>query len=104
MNGGDMLKNKNVILALVLVAVVLSISCAPGNYRWDPNVTGSKPANFWAGLWHGLIVIITFIISLFNKSVKIYEVNNYGWPYNFGFILGLMCSIGGGLRFTRKRR
>jgi hypothetical protein len=100
-----MFKNKKyLILALILCAIFLLTSCAPGNYRWDPNMPGSKPANFWAGLWHGIIIIITFIISLFNKSVKIYEVNNYGWPYNLGFVLGVMISVGGGLRHTRKRR
>jgi hypothetical protein len=100
-----MFKNKKyLILALILCAIFLTTSCAPGNYRWDPNMPGSKPANFWAGLWHGIIIIITFIISLFNKSVKIYEVNNYGWPYNLGFVLGVMISVGGGLRHTRKRR
>jgi uncharacterized integral membrane protein len=100
-----MLKNRRyLVLALIIGVIVITVSCAPGNYRWNPNITGSKPANFWAGLWHGIIIIITFIISLFNKNVKIYEVNNYGWPYNLGFILGLMCSVGGGFRFTRKRR
>jgi hypothetical protein len=100
-----MFKNKKyLILALILCAIFLLTSCAPGNYRWNPNMPGSKPANFWAGLWHGIIIIVTFIISLFNRNVKIYEVNNYGWPYNLGFILGLMISVGGSFRHTRKRR
>ena len=105
MIGGIMIKYKKyIIFALVLLVVFIGLSCAPGNYRWDPNVQGSKPANFWAGLWHGIIVVITFIVSLFNKRVGIYEVNNYGWPYNLGFILGLSLSIGGGFRFTRKKK
>ena len=100
-----MFKNrKYLVLALILCVIFVLTSCAPGNYRWNPSMPGSKPANFWAGLWHGIIIIVTFIISLFNKNVKIYEVNNYGWPYNLGFILGLMMSVGGGFRFTRKRR
>lgn len=48
----------------------------------------AKPAGFWAGLWHGIILPITFIISLFNPKVNIYETNNTGKGYNFGFILG----------------
>ncbi len=99
-----MLKNKKyLLLALVLVVILISLSCAPGNYRWNPNIEGSKPAGFWAGLWHGIIVVITFIISLFNKHINIYEVNNYGWTYNLGFVLGLFISVGGGFRFTRKK-
>jgi hypothetical protein len=100
-----MLKYKKyIIFMLVLVVVFIGLSCAPGNYRWDPTIEGSKPANFWAGLWHGIIIIITFIISLFTNAVKIYETNNYGWSYNLGFILGLFLSIGGGLKIRRKKR
>jgi hypothetical protein len=99
-----MFKNKKyLVLLLILCAIFLTTSCAPGNYRWDPNVQGSKPANFWAGLWHGLIIFVTFIISLFNKTVKIYEVNNYGWSYNLGYIVGLMIWFSGS-RITKKRR
>lgn len=95
---------KYLVLALILCAILITMSCAPGNYRWNPNIENSKPAGFWAGLWHGIIVIITFIISLFNKQVVIYEVNNYGWTYNLGFILGLFGSIGGGIKVTRPKK
>jgi hypothetical protein len=53
-------------------------------------------AGFWRGLWHGIIAPITFIISLFNKNIGIYEVYNNGGWYNFGFMLGLSMSLGGG--------
>lgn len=45
-----------------------------------------------------MISFITFIISLFNKDVNIYEVHNAGWPYNLGFILGIMMAYGGGAK------
>jgi len=32
---------------------------------------GAEPAGFWAGLWHGIIAPITFIVSLFNPGVRI---------------------------------
>jgi hypothetical protein len=31
-------------------------------------------AGFWLGLWHGIICPVTFLISLFNDNVNIYEV------------------------------
>jgi len=91
------------LLALALV-LVLAAGCAPGNERWRAE-TG-RPANFWAGLWHGLIIIVTFIVSLFTSDVRIYEVNNVGWAYNLGFVLGATISLGGGARSAthRKRR
>lgn len=58
----------------------------------------AKPAGFWAGLWHGLILPITFIIRLFNPNVGVYEINNNGRWYDFGFFLGVSGSVGGGTR------
>lgn len=87
-------------LVLFVFALFILSSCAPGNERFDVN-----PAGFWMGLWHGLISFVTFIISLFNHDVNIYEVNNNGGWYNFGFILGIMIIYGGGSKSScRKRR
>ncbi len=58
----------------------------------------AKPAGFWAGLWHGIILPITFIIRLFNPNVGIYEINNNGKWYDFGFFLGVSGSLGGTTR------
>jgi hypothetical protein len=59
-------------------------------------VPGAKPAGFWAGLWHGLISPITFLVSLFSPNVRIYETNNRGRWYDFGFIIGVSGAFGGG--------
>ena len=58
-------------------------------------VAGSKPAGFWAGVWHGLICPITFLVSLFVDGVRIYEHNNRGRLYYFGFVLGASAAFGG---------
>jgi hypothetical protein len=50
---------------------------------------GARPAGFWAGLWHGIIAPIPFIVSLFAGGVRIYEANNIGRWYDFGFMLGI---------------
>ncbi len=70
---------------LVLLAAVVA-GCAAG----DPKFTEAEPAGFWYGIWHGLIIIITFVISLFSDQTVIYEVNNSGGWYNFGFVLGVL--------------
>ena len=57
---------------------------------------GASPAGFWAGVWHGLVAPIAFIVSLFNPSVGIYEINNNGRWYDFGFLIGISGSVGGG--------
>ena len=57
---------------------------------------GAERAGFLAGFWHGLILPLAFIVSLFNTGVRIYEKHNRGRWYDFGFIIGASISIGGG--------
>ena len=96
------------ILVSILLAALLLTSCAAG-----PNTMANQPgpegevAGFWTGLWHGFISFFTFIISLFNSDVSVYEVHNNGGWYNFGFILGIMMFYGGsggsGCRASRRK-
>lgn len=80
------------IAVLAMMCLVMCLfGCAANNEMYL-----SSPAGFWAGLWHGLICIVTFIISLFTGSVGIYEVNNSGTWYDFGFILGAVIALGHG--------
>ena len=53
-------------------------------------------AGFWLGLWHGMILPFTFVVSLFTDNLGIYEVHNSGAWYNFGFLLGAAIVLGGG--------
>ena len=81
---------------IVLVVVLLLAGCAAG-----PNTMaghGADQAGFWLGLWQGLISPITFIVSLFNDNVNIYEVHNDGNWYNFGFMLGVSIVFSGTAR------
>jgi hypothetical protein len=85
------------LLFVALVCVVLS-GCAAGSnpFKDTPKDSSEKPAGFFLGLWHGMIILITFIVSLFKSSVGIYEVHNTGFGYNFGFLLGILIIYGGG--------
>jgi hypothetical protein len=71
------------------------MSNKPYNILWvaGPNskfqAKGAKPAGFWVGLWHGIIAPIIFLIGLFTPKVRIYEINNNGRWYDFGFVLGI---------------
>jgi hypothetical protein len=80
-------------LGAVLALLTLSACAAGPNAMID---TGQDPAGFWLGLWQGFITPITFLISLFTTEVNIYEVQNNGNWYDFGFMLGVMAVFGGG--------
>jgi hypothetical protein len=40
--------------------------------------------------------MFTFVVSLFTDSVGVYEVHNTGWPYNLGYLIGVMAFFSGG--------
>jgi hypothetical protein len=73
-----------------------ALSTAGPNSKYQ--APGALPAGFPAGLWHGLISPITFLVSLFNPNVRIYEKQNNGRWYDFGFLIGASIVFGGGVR------
>lgn len=93
------------VIVIVTIAAVLLASCAPGaNTLRGTQDEAGKVAGFWKGLWHGAITPVTFVISLFNKDVNVYESRNSGGWYNFGYVIGLSMVFGGGGRGSRKFR
>ena len=92
------------LVVLLLVLAVLT-ACAPGpNSFVDKPSEDGRIAGFWRGLWHGIISPVTFIISLFTRTVQFYEVHNNGNWYNFGFVLGAGILTGGGMFGSRKHK
>lgn len=88
------------ILMILLVVMILSTTgCMPG----DGTNTVSNKAGFFSGVWHGWIAPVSLIYSLFNKNISIYETNNIGWLYNFGYYIAVISGFGG-FAFSRKRQ
>jgi len=92
------MQRRQVLLALMALSLVLVLAaCAAGaNPEVGKAAAGGESAGFWLGLWHGIISPVTFVISLFNEKVSIYEVHNDGNWYDFGFVLGAGILFGGG--------
>jgi len=86
--------------------VLLLSACAAGP---NPEVgAGPRDAGFLLGVWHGLILPVTFMVSLFAEDVSIYEVHNSGPWYDLGFLLGagglsLPGFLSGGRRSSGRR-
>lgn len=84
--------NSRLFKLLILVPFLLLLaSCTAG----DTQFTFDDPAGFWYGLWHGIIAFISLIIHIFNENIAVYEINNTGGWYDFGFLLGVICIWGG---------
>ena len=76
---------------------VLVLSCLSG---CADTVTFSEagsvdPVGFWYGLWHGGILLFSWIGSLFSDDIAIYAIYNNGGWYDFGFFLGIGICVGG---------
>lgn len=73
------------VLVSVLALVVLAGCAATAA---GVVVPGPDRPGFWLGLWHGLILPIAFVVSLFDDHVAVYSVPNSGHLYDLGFVLG----------------
>jgi len=93
------IKNIRVYLILVLVLLIVT-SCMPGGGSSGPDDT----AGFFMGIWHGWIAPISVIFGFFNSSIRIYEVYNTGWWYDFGFYMAIISGFGGLSLLRRKSK
>jgi hypothetical protein len=41
------------------------------------------------------IAPISLIVQTFNPAVRVYEANNLGWWYDFGFYIAILGGFGG---------
>ena len=63
--------------------------------------TFAHELQLWIGAYR---LLTTFLISLFTREVRVYEVHNVGRLYDFGFVFGLTMSFGGAGRAGRRNR
>ncbi len=85
-----------ILLGFVLVALS---GCIPG----DGSASASDPAGFLWGIWHGWLAPLTLIIGIFDHNIRVYEIYNSGWWYDFGFYMAIIAGFGG-LALSRKRK
>ena len=87
-------------MAGLLIVVALS-ACAPGT----DNYNNDDPAGFFSGIWHGWIAPVTLVVQIFNDEIRIYEQDNTGLAYDFGFYMAIIAGFGslGLVRGKRKK-
>lgn len=86
------------IFSLCVIASTSFGGCFPGNGVY----TNDSPAGFFSGIWHGWIAPISLTTGFFNDEIRIYETNNTGWWYDFGYYIAVISGFGG-IAFFRKR-
>lgn len=91
-----------IVLVLILLSVLLTACGQPNPMKNVPDATGSV-YGFWNGLWDGLTVAWAFIANLFGGQYGLYETHNNGGWYDFGYLLGLMLTLGGSASVSVRR-
>ena len=95
---------RRAILAVVVLALALSACAAGPNAAVGTADEAGRIAGFWMGLRHGVITPITFVVSLFNENVNVYDVHNNGNLYNLGYVIGAVFLIGGSSHGARSAK
>jgi len=91
-------KKIGLIVTLVLALTLLLTACLPGTLA----ATEDRPAGFFMGIWHGWIAPLSLIVGIFDPVVRIYEQDNTGWLYDFGFYIAIISGFGG-LSLARRK-
>jgi len=84
----------------VALTIVLLAGCLPGGAPYG----SQRPAGFFSGVWHGWLAPLSLIVGLFNPSVRVYELHNSGWWYDFGFYMAIISGFGGLSLFRRRAK
>lgn len=92
------MRRRMVLLAVLLVVVLAA--CAPGSDTF----AADDRANFFHGVWHGWIAPVTLVWQIFNGDIRVYEPNNTGWWYDFGFYIAVISGFGSVALSRRKQR
>ncbi len=79
---------KNTIL--IICVILLFAGCGSTN----PLEGSGQNFGFLSGIWDGFTILFAFVGKIFGMNINIYEVQNNGNWYNFGFIIGLYFHIG----------
>jgi len=78
---------KSINYLMIIIIALLFTSCAETVVIQECVI--NEPSGFWSGLWHGMISPFAFIGHLINNDIAVYDVNNTGAWYDFGFLLGV---------------
>lgn len=90
---------KTALIVLLTFACLALTGCLPG----DGKNTTANPAGFLWGIWHGWVAPLSLVLGLFQDNIRIYEVANTGWWYDFGYYIAVIGGFGG-INLARRRK
>ena len=94
---------KNHLFKISILFLVLILASCAHVESIDTCVNSTHQDSLLAGILHGFIAPITFLISIFKEDVAMYAVNNSGALYDLGFLIGIGGFSGGILKSRKKK-
>lgn len=92
------------IKSIVAVCTMCAVLSGCADHVSFQEASQTVQVGFWHGLWHGMMLPISWIISLFSSDTAIYAIYNNGGWYDFGYFLGIGGLSGGASSRARKKR
>jgi len=86
-------------LLILILVVFFFVGCFP-----TQSTESERVAGFFMGIWHGWIAPISLVVGIFDPNIRIYEANNTGWWYDFGFYMAVISGFGGLALRRRKKK
>lgn len=96
------MKKNTLLLGALFLGLILVSSCAPEAICADEIAT-QKAYGFFGGLLHGLLLPVAVIAKMFSIETGLYALNNTGFLYWLGYLIGFSC-LGGGAYKSRRRK
>lgn len=87
MSGLKIMKNKKIILGVLILAIV---AIPVVSYAATLNITVS---GLFLGIWHGLLAPYSLVLRWFIPEVAMYDCQSASWMYDFGFLIGIFFSL-----------
>ncbi len=94
-HGAFVMTSKRCLALIAVAGCILLAACAE-----RPMGHGGDPA-FIRGVIDGFLAPISFVLSLFSETIRMYAYPNIGRWYDAGFLLGISAWGGGGGVVTR---
>lgn len=90
------------LIVLAIVAIFMLSSCANPcdtiTYHGYEEARIPLTYNFFGGLLHGIIMPFAWFFSIFTPCFEMYASNNVGFWYDTGYLMGVILSLGGGMK------
>lgn len=73
---------------LLLIIMITLVPITSNAFVIQSDYSYYEPAGIFSGVWHGLLAPWSLISRWFINDVEMYAINNTGWFYDAGFLIG----------------